>query len=307
MTRVLVTGGAGFIGKHAVRALLDRGAEVIVAGRSGRAPEGAEARPVDLLDRGAPAALIAETRPDTLLHLAWETRPGKFWTADTNLPWKAASQALLDAFLDRGGRRAVFAGSCAEYDWSALGPEGVAREDTTPLVPATPYGRAKAAMFEIMAERIAAGASCAWGRIFLLYGEDEHPDRFVSSIARGLLSGRPAELTSGRQVRDLMDVRDAGRAFAELALGATSGAVNIATGAGVRLVDVAKTLAETIGRPELLRIGAIPDRPNEPPALVADVQRLTDEVGYRPRCSLEDGLAHAIDYWRGGSASVVTL
>lgn len=307
MTRVLVTGGSGFIGKHAVRALLDRGAEVIVAGRSGRGPDGAEAVPVDLLDRGAPAALIAETRPETLLHLAWETRPGKFWTAETNLPWKDASRALLDAFLDGGGQRAVFAGSCAEYDWSALGPDGIAREDRTPLVPATPYGRAKAAMFETVVERIAAGASCAWGRIFLLYGEDEHPDRFVASIARSLLSGRQAELTSGRQVRDLMDVRDAGRAFAELTLGAPTGAVNIATGTGVRLMDVAKTLAEAIGRPELLRIGALPDRPDEPPALVADVRRLTDEVGFRPGWSLEEGLRHSLEYWRGGSGSMVTL
>lgn len=306
MTRVLVTGGGGFIGKHAGRALLDRGAEVVVAGRSGRAPEGAETVRVDLLDRGAPAALISKTRPDALLHLAWETRPGKFWTAETNLPWKDASHALLDAFLDGGGRRAVFAGSCAEYDWSALGPQGIAREDRTPLAPATPYGRAKAAMFETMAERISAGASCAWGRVFLLYGEEEHPDRFVASIARSLLSGRQAELTSGRQLRDLMDVRDAGEAFAELTLGAPTGAINIATGAGVKLEDVAKKLAGMIGRPELLRIGAIPDRENEPPALVADVRRLTDEVGFRPRWSLEDGLRHAIDYWRGDLGSIVT-
>ncbi len=303
MTRVLVTGGNGFIGKHAVRALLDRGAEVIVAGRSGGAPDGAEAVRVDLLGAGAPAALIAKTRPDTLLHLAWETRPATFWTADTNILWKDASHALLDAFLDSGGRRAVFAGSCAEYDWSALGPDGMAREDDTPLVPATPYGRAKAAMFETMSERICAGASCAWGRIFLLYGEHEHPDRFVSSIARNLLSGRPADLTSGRQLRDLMDVRDAGRAFAELTLGAPTGAINIASGNGVKLKDVAETLAAKIGRPELLRIGAMPDRRNEPPALVADVQRLTGEVGFRPRWSLEDGLAHAIDYWRQAKGS----
>ena len=303
MTRVLVTGGGGFIGKHAVRTLLDRGAEVIVAGRSGHAPEGAEAVCVDLLGGGAPAALISKTRPDTLLHLAWETRPGKFWTADTNIPWKDASHDLLDTFLDGGGRRAVFAGSCAEYDWSALGPNGIAREDRTPLVPATPYGRAKVAMFETMTERVFAGASCAWGRIFFLYGEGEHPDRFVPSIARRLLSGQQADLTSGRQVRDLMDVRDVGRAFAELTLGVSTGAINIATGAGVKLMDVAKTLAGEIGRPELLRIGAIPDRPNEPPALVAAVKRLTREVGFRPRWNLDDGLCHAIDYWRQAKCS----
>lgn len=299
MTRVLVTGGNGFIGKPAVRALLERGAEAIVAGRSGRAPHGAEARRVDLLEGGAPAALIAETRPDALLHLAWVTTPGEFWTAESNLPWRHASRALLDAFFDRGGGRAVCAGSCAEYDWTALGPDGIAREEDTPLVPATPYGRAKLEMFETMAERISAGASCAWGRVFLLYGEGEHPERLVPSVARSLLSGKPAEMTSGRQLRDLMDVRDAGRAFAELTLGSTvTGAVNIATGHGVTLGEVARRLARTIGRPELLRIGALPDRENEPPALVADVARLTGEVGFRPRWDLESGLSHAVDYWR---------
>jgi nucleoside-diphosphate-sugar epimerase len=150
-----------------------------------------------------------------------------------------------------------------------------------------------------MAERISAGASCAWGRIFLLYGEGEHPERFVPSIARSLLSGKSAGMTSGRQVRDLMDVRDAGAAFAELTLGSSvTGAVNIATGLGVTLEEVARRLAKTIGRPELLRIGALPDRENEPPILVADVARLTGEVGFHPRWDLESGLSHAVDYWR---------
>jgi nucleoside-diphosphate-sugar epimerase len=72
-------------------------------------------------------------------------------------------------------------------------------------------------------------------------------------------------------------------------------------------MDVAKTLAGAIGRPELLRIGAIPNRRNEPPALVADVQRLTDEVVFRPTWSLEEGLRHALEYRRGGSGSVATL
>ena len=63
--------------------------------------------------------LIEEVRPSHLLHFAWETRHGYFWQAPENQIWAEATVDLARAFKDAGGRRAVFAGSCAEYDWAA--------------------------------------------------------------------------------------------------------------------------------------------------------------------------------------------
>ncbi len=298
MTRVLVTGGNGFIGRHAVHALIDLGCDVIVASRTAKDFGDARTVPTDLLEPGAGRALIGQIMPDVLLHLAWETETGAFWTAASNDRWLDASCELLDAFVDGGGSRAVFAGSCAEYDWTSLGPDGIAHEERTPCVPATTYGQAKKTFFDHVQQKISQGASCAWGRLFLLYGEHEHPDRFTSSIVRNLLAGREAPMSSGRQFRDFLDSRDAGGAFAVLATGTATGALNIASGTGVTLRSVAAMIGEKIGRPELVRLGALDDRPGDPPALVADISRLKSDLGFDPAYTLDEGIDHAISYWR---------
>ncbi len=306
MTRVLVTGGSGFVGRHTSQALVQIGCDVVVASRAPDAIAGAQVVAVDLLNDDAPQQLIHRILPDVLVHLAWETETGVFWSAESNTEWLKASLALHDAFLKNGGARSVFAGSCAEYDWSALGEGGIAHETNTPCVPATPYAVAKCAFFSSVHERIADGASCAWGRIFMLYGEREHPQRFVSSIIRNLLSQREAPMSSGRQIRDFLDTRDAGRAFAELAVGSMTGAINIGSGTGLSLKNVAEMIGNKLNRSDLLNIGAMDDRSGEPESLVADVTRLRDELGFHAAYDLLDGLDHAIDYWSRQNPDGVT-
>ena len=119
MRRVLVTGGAGFVGRHAVAALRARGFEVHALGR--RAPEGAHAfHPADLLDADARRAAVREAGASHLLHLAWVTEPGRYWHSPDNLDWAAASLDLVRRFREAGGTRACVAGTCAEYDWTAI-------------------------------------------------------------------------------------------------------------------------------------------------------------------------------------------
>ena len=153
------------------------------------------------------------SQPTHLLHLAWDARPGLFWTSTENLRWVAASLGLYLAFAASGGRRAVVAGSCAEYDWS----HSELDEARTPLVPRTLYGEAKRALHTLL-ERAAAqsGVELAWGRLFFLYGPHEAEGRLVSDVARALLAGREARCSEGSQQRDFMHVADAGRAFAAL-------------------------------------------------------------------------------------------
>jgi len=298
MTRALVTGGNGFVGMHATSALNHMGYETIIASRSPRDQKGTACVPIDLLEDGSPEKLIQSVKPDVLLHLAWETEHGKFWLSDHNDSWLHSSIQLLRAFLDQGGIRAVFAGTCAEYDWDQLDTDGVADELATPRRSATVYGQAKSAFCEEVGRCIEQGASCAWGRLFLLYGERENPSRFVSSIIRNLLSGREAPMSSGQQIRDFLDTRDAGRAFAAMVQSSETGAYNVASGVGVTLASVANLIGEKTGRPDLIRIGALPDRQGEPPALVANVARLKTELGFKAFHSLDDGLDHAIEYWR---------
>jgi nucleoside-diphosphate-sugar epimerase len=294
--RVLVTGGRGFIGRPTVAALRASGHDVVTAGRRpGNSPNDVI---VDLLDATDRAALVRGTGADVLIHLAWETRHGSCWTAAENAAWPDASMDLVERFLDAGGRRCVLAGTCAEYDWRTADAD---LAEGAPCRPETLYGRCKHQLFRRCCGLIEAGASVAWGRVFFLAGPGEDPARFVPAIVRALIAGEEAAMTEGSQVRDILHVNDAGRAFAALAAGTLTGAVNVASGHGVRLVEVAREAEARIGRGRV-RIGALPMRPDDPPRLVADVTRLRDEAGFRWRHDWRSALSDAIAYWRKKNA-----
>lgn len=292
MTRVLLTGASGFIGRGALGALAQAGHEVhALARRRGADAPGVVWHEADLLSE---CEIVTQVRPEILVHLAWYAEHGKFWSSLENVRWVEASLALLRAFADAGGRRAVLAGTCAEYRWSQdVYPE------SAPLVPASLYGAAKHGL------HVVAGAFCrqadvelAWGRVFFLYGPFEDPRRFVPSIVLSLLAGERAPMTEGTQRRDLLHVADAGAAFAALAASDVTGPVNVASGRAVALREVAAEIARDIGAEQLLAIGALPMPVGEPPVLQADVRRLREQVGWSPAIELADGLAGTIAWWR---------
>jgi nucleoside-diphosphate-sugar epimerase len=302
MSVALVTGASGFIGRHAVSELLEHGFVVHTVSRHPLPHIQANWHKVDLFDVTARRALIETVRPSHLLHLAWETRHGYYWEAPENLDWVAATLDLLGTFRRCGGARAVLAGTCAEYDWrpEAL-KDGVCCEWGTPRVPTTFYGKAKSATYELtaaFAER--NGPSLAWARIFFAYGAFESENRLIPAVVRALLAGRPIPLGDGRMVRDLLDVRDVGTAVSTLLTSSVEGPVNIGSGIGVSIREIAHGLAEVIQREEsLLRFGALSTNPDEPACLLANATRLRDEVGFRPRYDLRVGLADAVRWWKG--------
>lgn len=295
MRRVLVTGASGFIGRHVIGALASRGWDVHGAAIDA-APDGAPAvawHRVDLLEPGVVARIVTEARATHLVHLAWYAEPGRYWTSRENHRWLSATIDLVSAFLDAGGTRIVGAGSCAEYDWQA----GHCDEQATPARPATLYGACKLAA-GVIVDRLAAQAeaSSAWARFFFLFGPHEHPDRLVSSVVRALLAGREAPCSEGSQVRDFLFVKDLADAVAAILESDVCGPINVASGSPVSVRDLVMRIASRIGRPDLLQCGA---RPADPvPRLTAETTRLTREVGWRPRWSLDEALAETIDWWR---------
>jgi nucleoside-diphosphate-sugar epimerase len=95
-----------------------------------------------------------------------------------------------------------------------------------------------------------------------------------------------------------MHVADAGAAVAALVASEATGIVNIASGEPVRIADIARALGEGAGRGDLVHLGALPDRPDDPPRITASVDRLRQEVGFSPRFDLRTGLADVYDWWR---------
>ena len=296
MSRVLITGATGFIGRHCFPHLQALGHELHGTTSKPPAPEDTEVRwhRCDLLDPYRCSSLLAEVRPDLLLHLAWYVNPADYKTSPENRHWTQASQHLLREFAEKGGRRAVVSGTCFEYE---SGSEA-AEESRTPLRSVTPYAEAKLALYRRLPE-VLPSTSWAWARIFYLYGPFEPPSRLVPSVIRSLLQGKPALCTSGEQVRDFLYVDDVASALVSLLQSDVRGAVNVGSGRPLSIKMLLQALGEKLNQTDLIRFGAIASPPVDPAFLVANVRRLNQEVGWRPRCDLSSGLDRSIAWWRG--------
>jgi nucleoside-diphosphate-sugar epimerase len=290
VTRVLLTGATGFVGRHVLQTLVRHGYDVQVAGRH-RPDAPAGFIETDLLDAGARRAAVECANASHLLHLAWIADPGIYWRSPLNLDWAAASLDLVKHFHERGGVRAVIAGSCAEYQW------GTARfqENVTSCRPATLYGSAKDATRRlVMAYAREAGLSAAWGRLFFLYGPGEKPGRLISDAIAALRDDRDLPTSQGFQRRDFLHVADVAGALVALLGRKVDGPVNIGSGEATAVRSILEALADRLGHRERLLYGGRPLGPGDPPVIEADPTRLFSEVGFRPRFNLASGLDDTI-------------
>jgi nucleoside-diphosphate-sugar epimerase len=295
---VLVTGASGLIGRQVLGPLSARGFAVHAATRRPLAQDGRGVvwHKADLLDPVERAALIDTVVPTHLLHLAWVTEHGKFWEHQANTLWLEASKDLVRRFNRSGGRRVVVAGSCAEYDWADPSlRRGACVESVTPCVPSTAYGRAKLDLGKAIRDLSGSAAS---GRVFLLFGEGEAPGRLVPSLINNLLKGAPVELGPGDLERDMLDSRTVGAAFAALLASDVEGPVNIGSGRSVTVAEIARIVGTAFGRPDLICVGARPRRSGDPQRLVADIERLSAEVGFDPGFDIVRSLTRMVEQRR---------
>jgi nucleoside-diphosphate-sugar epimerase len=292
--RLVLTGAGGFLGRNCLDALRGQEWEIHAVDR-GRPPGGVEIEwhEVDLLQGDAGRRLIERLRPTHLLHLAW-TGARPVYDSPDNGRWVAASMALFESFAAAGGERMVGIGSSAEYDWSY----GLCREEETPLSTASAYSAAKVELGRrFLALCHEQGVSGAWARPFFLFGRYEHPSRFVASIVVSLLRGEAARCTHGRQVRDYLYAGEAASALARLLAVDFAGVVNVASGRPVALADLARAVARRLGGEAVLDLGALPPPAGEAPTVVADIERLSRDVGWRPARSLGESLDETIRWW----------
>lgn len=287
---VLLTGASGLIGRQCLLALLAAGYRVTVLSRSGEAPESTAALQADLLDHAATKAAVQQAKASHLLHLAWHAGAKDRWTSPANLDWVSATFALVQAFAAAGGKRAVGVGSCAEYDWS-----GATLAEDAPLRPATLYGAAKAAAgLALTKAGPALDLSLAWARVFFCYGPGEPPGRLFGDLVKGLKAGEPVDCTDGLQRRDFLHTADIAAALTVLLSAEAEGPVNIASGTAIPVRDLIMEAANQMGRPDLIRLGAIQRPKTDPRLLAADTRRLRDELGFRQRYTLETGVAQVL-------------
>ena len=289
---VLVTGASGFIGSRALESLQRAGFDVHSFGRTTPLHPTTQHHVGDIFERDQVRAALRSIAPTHILHCAWDVTHGTFWHDPRNLDWVAVTLDFARAALSCGVKRFVVIGTCAEYDWSDSGTVPCKEQDD--VAPGDLYGVAKDCTHRLLAAMFAPSeCSFAWARMFHLFGSGEHPARFVPSLTISLKEGREAVCRYGQLVRDFIAVEDAAGALAAIVSSQVSGPVNVASGKGLTLAELAAEIARRMDATHLLRIETNPTK--DPLSMIADVARLRNEVRFVPQLQTQERLARYVE------------
>jgi nucleoside-diphosphate-sugar epimerase len=296
--RVLVTGGAGFIGRHLCRALVRAGVEPTAWVRPGPEPladlgAGVTVRAVDVRRPDQVGQALGGWPPDLVFHLAGLRLLGH---SAEQLSAMFETHALGALYLAQGLRpeaRMVVVGSGEEY---GRGP--VPFHESQPGQTRTAYAVSRLATTLACLE-LASPSVCV-ARLAVVYGPQQTGPMFIPSLFAAATAGRPFEMTRGEQTRDFLYVDDAVDALLALARcdAARGQVVNVGSGVETPVRQVAEQAVRLMGEGVDLRIGAIPSRPGEADRYLCSIERITALTGWRPTVDLAQGLARTLDWWR---------
>jgi nucleoside-diphosphate-sugar epimerase len=273
---ILLTGSTGFVGRAVTRVLHSAGhrlCHVVRRGSEARIPIlGPQDRLIPVEDLFAQSSgwwgHVMQDQ-DLVLHMAWYAEAGKYQTSPRNLDCLAGTLAMAQGAAQAQLRRFVGVGTCLEYDLRS--PQGVSHSvgPDSPLNPQSPYAAAKAACALALGQNLPqSGVDFLWARLFYLHGEGEDPRRLVAALNESLSKGEPIALTSGRQIRDFLEVSEAAEMLVSDALSDLSGVSNICSQTGITVRSLAEQIADRYGRRDLLQFGTRPDNPDDPPCVI---------------------------------------
>jgi UDP-glucose 4-epimerase len=314
--RVLVTGGAGYIGSIAVERLVERGDDVTVLdnlwrGHAAAIPNSVRLMQVDIRDASAVDSAMANVTPDAVLHFAGATlvpesveRPADYFAANT-----IGSHNVLTAMKNAGVGRFVFSSTAAVYG----APDNAVIAESEPLKPINPYGVSKLHVEQMLpAYELAYGLTYVIFRYFnvagatVLRGEDHAPETHVIPVAiqtllgkrdRFKLFGTDYATEDGTAIRDYVHVVDLVDAhlLAVDRLDETLGAFNLGSRDGFSVRQIVDAVERVTG--QTLPVEETERRAGDPPVLVADSGRARSLLGWSPTHSTLDEMIGSAWQW----------
>ena len=310
--KVLVTGGAGYIGSVTAKLLLDRGHEVAVLdnleyGHLTAVDKRALFIEADLKDKDVTIDVIFQFRPEAVVHMAGYALVGE----SMKLPLRymlnnvGGGLNLLEGMRIAGCDRIVFSSSCATYG----NPKFLPITEAHPQEPVSPYGVSKL-MFEQVLRTMAEMRYTSL-RYFnacgadLKLGEDHDPETHLiancckaalKQIPYIVINGRSRPTSDGTCVRDYVDVGDIAWAHVLALEQNVVGEFNLGSGRGHSVLEVVTEVGQQAGVKVPTQDG--PDRPGDPDVLIADYSKFIKLTGWRPTCGFEFSIDKALAWHR---------
>lgn len=284
---VVVTGAAGFIGRNLVERLVSDGREVVAIDRRDDLPAAAHRLVADL---AAPDGSVGETlgAAGVVWHLAARSgvrTAGPEIEVARHLDNVVATENVLE--LTPPGTRVIVTSSSSVYGGSLRDGDNRACREDDALDPRGGYARSKVEVEGLCRARRHRGGKVSVARPFTVAGEGQREDMAISIWIRAALAGRPLRiLGSPDRTRDVTDVRDVVEGLVRMAEVDRDLVVNLGTGVGRSLREMATTVASTVGAP--LHVVTESASDEEVPATLADVSRCRTELGFVPRTDLQE-------------------
>ncbi|MCA0255492.1 MAG: NAD(P)-dependent oxidoreductase [Proteobacteria bacterium] len=281
--RVLLTGANGRIGRWVARELLGSGVEEVCCPNH---------HAFDILAEGEHWSDIFAKPWDVLIHCAWITSHGDFWSSLENIVWAKASERLFDRFYAAGGQRIVGVGTCAEYEWPSA---SLYLTEASVCNPATLYGLSKLQTYTYLEEAARRyERSFAWSRIFFTFGAGESDKKLIPSMVAAQLAKTQMRCGHEEARRDFLDFESVGRLIARVSLSQVAGAINIGSGEAISLGEIYNDVLDICGGETFVSFSSEITRNQH--FVVPDISKLRHALNFHCQGSVRSKIREYVKY-----------